>query len=39
MNKRLLSLLILVLAVMMPVNLWAQVPYAVLTIIQGVFPL
>lgn len=31
MNKRLLSLLILVLAIMMPMKLWAQEPYAVLS--------
>ena len=31
MNKRLLSLLILVLAVIMPMKLWAQEPYAVLS--------
>ena len=35
MNKRLLSLLILVLAIMLPVNLWAQGPYTVLTMSQG----
>ena len=31
MNKRLLSLLILVLAILMPMKMWVQEPYAVLS--------